>query len=133
MMFATDTVPQNTDELKWYLSQKIEEVDRRQQECKVELYKLNDLEEEFQWQNKQRKELNDYLLEMNNESKDARLQELLLEQEDMLYQESIQEEVMFSECRDELNNAFTEMEIQKDEYYAQIRQADIGERTKYEG
>lgn len=132
-MFTTDTVPQNIDELKWYLSQKIEEVDRRQQECKAVLYKMDDLEEEFQWQNKQRKELNDYLLEMNSESKDARLQELLLEQEDMLYEESIQEEAMFSECRDELDAAFTEMEKQKDEYYEQIRQADIEERPKYEG
>lgn len=132
-MFTTDTVPQNSDELKWYLSQKIEEVDRRQQECKAVRYKMDDLEEEFQWQNKQRKDLNDYLLEMNSKSKDGRLQELLLEQEDMLYQESIQEEIMFSECRDELDAAFTEMEKQKDEYYEQIRQADIEERTKYEG
>ena len=101
-------------EKEWEIYNQLEEIRHQQEECDDLQKELAYLEEESHWQNKQVKEVNDDLFDQY--PKDVRLQNILLEKEEMLRQKMKMEKLFFEECRDALQKQRRETENRKEEY-----------------
>lgn len=111
----------NTQEVKereWEIHKQLEEIRQRQQECDELQKELERLEEEKLWQNKQVKDLNDDLME--SYPKDARLQNLLFEKEEMLQQRMSFEKSFFEDCRDMLKEQRKKNETMREACEAEL-------------
>lgn len=111
----------NTKEAKereWEIHKQLEEIRQQQEECDDLQRELEYLEEDSHWQNKQIKDVNDDLLD--NYPKDSRLQNLLIEKEELLGQKIAFEKNFFEECRDFIREHQRKTESMKETCEAEL-------------
>lgn len=99
-------------EREWEIHKKLEEIKKQQEDCAKLQKELANMEEETRWQNQRTKAVNDDLLE--SYPKDVRLQNMLLEKEEILRKKVNFEKIFFEECRDALQDAKNKAEARKD-------------------
>lgn len=89
------------EERKWEICRQMEAIRQRQEESDELEKELEYMEEESYWQDKRIKEVNDDLLSAF--PKDSKLQNLLMEKEELLHRKISFEKIFFEECRDMLS------------------------------
>lgn len=109
------------EERKWEICRQIEEIRQRQEESDELEKELEYMEEESYWQDKRIKEVNDDLLSVF--PKDSKLQNLLMEKEELLHRKISFEKIFFEECRDMLSEHRKKTEDMKEVYEAQLMDA----------
>lgn len=109
------------EERKWEICRQMEEIRQRQEESDELEKELEYMEEESYWQDKRIKEVNDDLLSAF--SKDSKLQNLLMEKEELLHRKISFEKIFFEECRDMLSEHRKKTEDMKEVYEAQLMDA----------
>ena len=109
------------EERKWEICRQIEEIRQRQEESDELEKELEYMEEESYWQDKRIKEVNDDLLSAF--PKDSKLQNLLMEKEELLHRKISFEKIFFEECRDMLSEHRKKTEDMKEVYEAQLMDA----------
>ena len=106
----SDKVP--SDQERWELQKKIEEMDEIQQGCKRLIRELDDLEEAIYWQNRHSKTLNAELI--NTYQSDSKLQRLLIEKEDVMKQRAVLDREFFDEARVVLSKKIVDTERERE-------------------
>lgn len=109
------------EEREWEICRQIEEIRQRQEESDELEKELEYMEEESYWQDKRIKEVNDDLLSVF--PKDSKLQNLLMEKEELLHRKISFEKIFFEECRDMLSEHRKKTEDMKEVYEAQLMDA----------
>ena len=109
------------EERKWEICRQMEEIRQRQEESDELEKELEYMEEESYWQDKRIKEVNDDLLSAF--PKDSKLQNLLMEKEELLHRKISFEKIFFEECRDMLSEHRKKTEDMKEVYEAQLMDA----------
>ena len=109
------------EERKWEICRQMEEIRQRQEESDELEKELEYMEEESYWQDKRIKEVNDDLLSAF--PKDSKLQNLLMEKEELLHRKISFEKIFFEECRDMLSEHRKRTEDMKEVYEAQLMDA----------
>lgn len=109
------------EEREWEICRQIEEIRQRQEESDELEKELEYMEEESYWQDKRIKEVNDDLLSAF--PKDSKLQNLLMEKEELLHRKISFEKIFFEECRDMLSEHRKKTEDMKEVYEAQLMDA----------
>ena len=108
-------------EREWEICRQMEEIRQRQEESDELEKELEYMEEESYWQDKRIKEVNDDLLSAF--PKDSKLQNLLMEKEELLHRKISFEKIFFEECRDMLSEHRKRTEDMKEVYEAQLMDA----------
>ncbi|MCI7041622.1 MAG: hypothetical protein MR992_05765 [Lachnospiraceae bacterium] len=109
------------EERKWEICRQMEAIRQRQEESDELEKELEYMEEESYWQDKRIKEVNDDLLSAF--PKDSKLQNLLMEKEELLHRKISFEKIFFEECRDMLSEHRKKTEDMKEVYEAQLMDA----------
>lgn len=109
------------EEREWEIRRQMEEVRQRQEESDELEKELEYMEEESYRQDKRIKEVNDDLLSAF--PKDSKLQNLLMEKEELLHRKISFEKIFFEECRDMLSEHRRKTEDMKEVYEAQLMDA----------
>lgn len=109
------------EEREWEICRQMEEIRQRQEESDELEKELEYMEEESYWQDKRIKEVNDDLLSVF--PKDSKLQNLLMEKEELLHRKISFEKIFFEECRDMLSEHRKKTEDMKEVYEAQLMDA----------
>lgn len=109
------------EERKWEICRQMEAIRQRQEESDELEKELKYMEEESYWQDKRIKEVNDDLLSAF--PKDSKLQNLLMEKEELLHRKISFEKIFFEECRDMLSEHRKKTEDMKEVYEAQLMDA----------
>ncbi len=109
------------EEREWEICRQMEEIRQRQEESDELEKELEYMEEESYWQDKRIKEVNDDLLSAF--PKDSKLQNLLMEKEELLHRKISFEKIFFEECRDMLSEHRKKTEDMKEVYEAQLMDA----------
>ncbi len=109
------------EEREWEICRQMEEIRQRQEESDELEKELEYMEEESYWQDKRIKEVNDDLLSAF--PKDSKLQNLLMEKEELLHRKISFEKIFFEECRDMLSEHRKRTEDMKEVYEAQLMDA----------
>ncbi len=109
------------EEREWEICRQMEEIRQRQEESDELEKELEYMEEESYWQDKRIKEVNDDLLSAF--PKDSKLQNLLMEKEELLHRKISFEKIFFEECRDMLSEHRKKTEDMKEVHEAQLMDA----------
>ena len=109
------------EEREWEICRQMEEIRQRQEESDELEKELEYMEEESYWQDKRIKEVNDDLLSAF--PKDSKLQNLLMEKEELLHRKISFEKIFFEECRDMLSEHRKKLENMKEVCEAQLMDA----------
>ena len=109
------------EERKWEICRQMEAIRQRQEESDELEKELEYMEEESYWQDKRIKEVNDDLLSAF--PKDSKLQNLLMEKEELLHRKISFEKIFFEECRDMLSEHRKKTEDMKEVYEAHLMDA----------
>ncbi len=113
----SDKVP--SDQERWELQKKIEEVDEIQQGCKRLIRELDDFEESIYWQNRHNKTINAVLV--NTYQSDKKLQRLLFEKEDIMKQRAASDREFFDEARVVLSKKIVDTERERENLVGEFK------------
>lgn len=83
------------------LRKELEDLEERSQQCEKMKQQLDQMEDDVLWSNQRSKELNDDLYD--SFSKDKKLQQLLLEREELIEQRMFSERTFFQELREDVD------------------------------
>lgn len=83
------------------LHKELEDLEERSQQCEKMQQQLDQMEDDVLWSNQRSKELNDDLYD--SYPKDKKLQQLLLEREELLEQRMLSERTFFQELREDVD------------------------------
>ena len=98
------------------MTKHIDEITKQQQEYKQLLDKLDWIEEEFYWHNKEKKTIKDYLLEIRSQTDNAKLQHLLLEKEEIADKTNPIPPTFISDCKKAVGKLLIDLEREKEQY-----------------
>ena len=108
------------------LHKELEDLEERSQECEKMKRQLEQMEDDALWRNRISKELNDDLFD--SFPQDKKLQQLLLEREEMMEQRMRSEKNFFQEFREDIDGMKKEMNQKIDDCREELERIRVEDR-----